>query len=148
MVLAGMWLQTTVVPTDYVKYMMIFIAILTLALTAQAIGMIVFAARAMVIIKDLKTSVDEAKVKALPLVANMYDITLTTQSILTDIAPKIKIISENATEVSYTVRQTVDKLDNTLRQTVDKGKDLIANQKDAVQAGADAYVEKTQEVAS
>jgi gas vesicle protein len=33
-------------------------------------------------------------------------------------------------------------------QYVDKGKDLIQNQKEAVQAGSDAYVEKTQEVAS
>jgi len=33
-------------------------------------------------------------------------------------------------------------------QYVDKGKDLIANQKDAVQAGADAYVEKTHEAVS
>jgi gas vesicle protein len=33
-------------------------------------------------------------------------------------------------------------------QYVDKGKDLVANQKDAVQAGTDAYAEKTSEVTS
>lgn len=33
-------------------------------------------------------------------------------------------------------------------QYVDKGKDLVANQKDAVHAGTDAYVEKTNEVVS
>jgi hypothetical protein len=120
MVLVGMFLQSGEASTDYVKMLTWFVGILAFALLFQAIGMVIFAFRALVVLKDLKTSVDEAKVKALPLVSNMYDITLTTQAILTDMAPKLKIISENATEVSYTVRQTVDQLDHTLRQTVDK----------------------------
>jgi len=121
MELAGMWLlQMGEVSGDYVKYLTIFVGVLAFALLIQAIGMVIFAFRALVVIKDLKTSLDEAKVKALPLVGNMYDISVTTHAILTDMAPKLKIISENATETSYTVRQAVDKLDNTLRQTVDK----------------------------
>lgn len=117
---AGMWLQSGEASADYVKWLTIFVGILAFALLVQAIGMVFLAFRTLVVIKDLKSSLDEAKVKALPLVGNLYDITTTTHAILTDMAPKLKIISENATEVSYTVRETVDKLDTTLRQTVDK----------------------------
>jgi hypothetical protein len=115
-----MVLQSGEVSVDYVKWLTIFVGILAVALLAQAIGIVVFALRALVVIEDLKTSLDEAKAKALPLVGNLYDITLTTQNILTDLAPKIRVISENVAETSHTVRGTAEKLDNTLRQTVDK----------------------------
>lgn len=120
MVLVGMFLQSGDVSADYVKWLTIFVGILASALLLQAIGLVVFTMRALVVIKDLKTSVDEATAKALPLVGNLHEITLTTQTILADLAPKLKTISENVTEVSHTVRQTVGQLDHTLRQTVDK----------------------------
>jgi hypothetical protein len=120
MVLAAMWLQSGEVSADYVKWLTVFVGILAFALLIQALGMIYFAMRAVNVIKDLKTSVDEAKVKALPMMGNMYDITLTTQTILSDLAPKVKVISENLTETSHTVRGTAEMLDVTLRQTMDK----------------------------
>lgn len=120
MVLVGMFLQSGDVSADYVKWLTIFVGILASALLLQAIGLVVFAMRALVVIQDLKTSIDETKAKALPLVGNLHEITLTTQTILADLAPKLKIITENVTEVSHTVRQTVGQLDHTLRQTVDK----------------------------
>jgi uncharacterized protein YoxC len=120
MVLAAMWLQSGDVSADYIKWLTIFVGILAFALLFQAIGMVVFAMRAVTVMKGLKTSLDEAKVKALPMMGNMYEITLKTQEILTDLAPKLKVISENVTETSHTVRGTAEKLDITLRQTVDK----------------------------
>lgn len=120
MVLAAFWLQATEVSTDQMRWLIIFVAVIAAAFAVQAIGMIFLAVRAVAVMKDLKTSFDEAKVKALPMVGNLYEITLTTQEILTDLAPKIKVISENVTETSHTVRGTAEKLDVTLRQTVDK----------------------------
>jgi len=120
MVLAAVWLQTTDVQTDYMKYIMIFVGIIAAAFAVQAIAIIVIAMQALVVMKDVKASFDETKIKALPLMANIHSITLSTQEILTDIAPKIKIISENVTETSHTVRQTVEKIDISLRQSVDK----------------------------
>jgi methyl-accepting chemotaxis protein len=120
MVLAALWLQSGEVSGDYVKWLTVFVGILAFALLFQALGMVFFAMRAVSAMKDLKSSLDEAKVKALPMMGNIYDITLTTQGILTDLAPKIKVISENVTEISHTVRQTVGQLDSTLRQTAER----------------------------
>jgi uncharacterized protein YoxC len=120
MVLAAVWLQTTDVQTDYMKYIMIFVGIIAAAFAVQAIGVVVIAMRALVVMKDIKSSFDEAKVKAVPIMTNLYGITLSTQEILADLTPKIKIISENVTETTHTVRQAVDKIDVSLRQSVDK----------------------------
>ena len=116
----AVWLQTAEVSTDYVKWLTIFVGLLALALVVQGVAIAIFASKAVSLLKDVKASFDETKGKALPIMANVSEITHSTQAILRDLVPKIKVVSENAVETSHAVRQTVEKLDVTIRQSAEK----------------------------
>ncbi len=116
----GMWLQTTEASGDSIKLLTIFVGIIAVALLFQGIATAVMAMKGFALLKDVKASFDETKAKALPMIANVTEITHSTQTILKDLAPKIKVLSENAVETSHSVRQTVEKLDVTIRQSADK----------------------------
>ena len=118
--LTAVWLQTGDVSAGYVMWLTIFVGILAVALLLQAIAVMVLFGKIVGIVKDIKQSFDETKGKAMPLIADVQQIATSTQVILKDLTPKIKVISENVMETSHTVRQTVDKLDVTIRHTADR----------------------------
>ncbi|RXH57444.1 hypothetical protein [Granulicella sibirica] len=120
MMLTAVWLQTGDVSAGYVMWLTIFVGILAVALLLQAIATMVLFGKLVGIVKDMKQSFDDTKGKALPLIADIQEIATSTQVILHDLTPKIKVISENVVETSHTVRQTVEKLDVTIRQTADR----------------------------
>ena len=115
-----MWLQTAEVSTHYITLLAICVALLTLAMVVQALALAFLASKAIALLTDVKKSFDETKGKALPLIAKITDITHTAQGVAADLAPKIKVVTDNVVEVSHTVRQTATKLDVTIRDAADK----------------------------
>ena len=122
-----MWLQTAEVSTHYVTALTLCVGLLTLAMLVQAIAIGFIAVKAIALLTDVKKSFDETKGRALPILAKISDLTSTTQEIVTDLAPKIKVVSENVVEVSHTVRQTTTKLDVTIRDAADKAATTFAD---------------------
>jgi uncharacterized protein YoxC len=116
----AVWLQTTEVSADSFRLLTIFVGVIAFALVVQGIAMAFMALKAVSLLKDVKASFDETKGKALPIMANVTEITHSTQTILRDLVPKIKVMSENVVETSHAIRQTVEKLDVTIRQGADK----------------------------
>ena len=114
------WLQTAEVSTRYITLLAWFVGLVALAMVGQAIAIAVLATKVVALLADVKKSFDETKGKAMPLIAKISDLTSTTQGIVSDLAPKIKVVSENVVEVSHTVRQTAAKLDVTIRDAADK----------------------------
>jgi methyl-accepting chemotaxis protein len=114
------WLQSADSSADSLKWIAISAGVIAIVFVISLIAVGVFASKAVTVIADLKKSIDDSRAQAMPVLANLYDLTLTTQTVLKDLAPKIKVMSENAVETSHAVRQTVAKLDVTLRQTADQ----------------------------
>ena len=115
-----MWLQTAEVSTHYITALTFCVGLITFALVVQAIAIGFLATKVIALLTDVKQSFDQTKGKAMPLIAKISDLTQTTQGIVADLAPKIKVVSDNVVEVSHTVRQTATKLDVTIRDAVDK----------------------------
>ena len=114
------WFQTAEVSTHYITALTVFVGLLALAMIVQAFAVAILASKALALLTDMKKSFDETKGKAMPLLSKVSDLTTSTQGIVTDLAPKIKIVSANVVEVSHTVRQTATKLDVTIREAADK----------------------------
>jgi hypothetical protein len=115
-----MWIQTAEVSEHYITALTIFVGLLAFAMLVQAIAVVLLASKVVALLTDMKRSFDETKGKALPILAKISDLTHTTQGIVGDLAPKIKVVSENVVEISHAARQTVTKLDVTIRDAADK----------------------------
>jgi uncharacterized protein YoxC len=100
-----MWLQEpSLASTNHL--IMIFIGLVAFAMLVMAVAMIVIAATAAKAVKGLNATVDELKVKVLPLIDTATDISKTGQAILNDAAPKVKQITDSLVDAGETLKET------------------------------------------
>jgi len=115
MAMLAMWFQETdVVSTLNTKLLVIFLGVVALAMVALAIALIVLAAKSVKAIKGLVETVDELKVKALPLMDSATQISRMSESLLRENAPKVKAIADNLLETSDLVRGSAEHFGRTL----------------------------------
>ena len=99
----AMWLQQPdLASTNHL--IMIFIGLVAVAMTLMAIAMIVLSVVAAKAVKGLMATVEEVKVKALPLIETANEISKTSQALLQDISPKVKTIADNIVQSSEAAR--------------------------------------------
>lgn len=118
----AMWFQgTDAVSVVNMKLLTIFLGLVAGAMVVQAIALIVLAAMSSKASKSLSASVEELKLKALPLIDSAAAISRTTEALLRENAPKIKIIADNLVQTSDTLveasnvaRSAVQQIDSTI----------------------------------
>jgi len=106
-VMSGMWLQDTEsLSSGNSRLLMWFVGLVALALLVQAIVMVVLAVIASKVTKRALEIANQLHTKAMPL----FD---TTQNVIRDAAPKVKIITENLVETSHVVRSKAQEFEAT-----------------------------------
>ena len=104
-VMSGMWMQESL-SSGNTKSLVIFVGMVAFAMVVQAIAVIVLAVGAAKASRRALAMADEFRAKLMPLLD-------TTQGVLHDSAPKVKIITENLVETSHVVRSKVAEFDAT-----------------------------------
>jgi len=83
---------------------MIFIGLVAVAMTIMAIAMIVVSVITAKAVKGVMATVEEVKGKALPLIDTATEIGKTSQALLRDLSPKVKVVADNIVEASENAR--------------------------------------------
>jgi len=112
-------------------YYIVFTAVTAAAVLLQALvllGIFIAVRKSM---GKLNEVADELKGKALPVLS-------TTQSLLDDVSPKLKIATSNLTEVSYTLRHQAKHVNKTVEVLLDKTNAQIGRVDEMVTATFDA----------
>jgi hypothetical protein len=105
--LSGMWLQDAdSLSSGNSRLLMIFVGLAALALLVQAIALVVMAVAAGKARKDGLALVEEVRAAVMPLVT-------TTQELIRDSSPKVKVITENIVEASHIIRSKAREFDVT-----------------------------------
>jgi hypothetical protein len=106
-VMSGMWLQDPdSLSSGNSKWLMVFVGMVAIAMTAQAIALIVMAIGAGKARKRALEIAEEVRLKVMPILDS-------TQGVIQDSAPKLKIITENLVETSHLVRSKAREFDAT-----------------------------------
>jgi hypothetical protein len=106
-VMSGMWLQDAgSLSSGNSRLLMWFVGLVAVAMVVQAIAVIVIAVGAAKASKRALEIADQLHTKVIPILD-------TTQSVLHDSAPKVKIITENLVETSHVVRSKAAEFDAT-----------------------------------
>jgi hypothetical protein len=106
-VVSGMWMQDSgSLSSGNSRLLMIFVGMVAVAMVVQAIVVIVLAVIASKASKRALQIADELHTKVMPILD-------TTQGVLHDSAPKVKIITENLVETSHVVRRKAAEFDAT-----------------------------------
>jgi methyl-accepting chemotaxis protein len=104
-----------------IHWMMIFVMIIAIALAVQAIGFLVAAVFAAKLLARLANMVSDVKERIHPLIDK-------TNSLVGDLSPKIKSITENVDQISYAARAKVDEVGVTvtnINRTVNEINDTV-----------------------
>ena len=96
---------------------MIFLCIIALALVVQAVGVLISSAFGAKLLHRVNSIADIVETKTGPILDR-------TNSILQDLAPKVKSVSENAEHVSATVRLKVEELGTTVSELNDTMREI------------------------
>jgi methyl-accepting chemotaxis protein len=96
---------------------MIFLAIIAIALVAQAVGVLVSGALAAKLSKKVESLADMIEKKTLPILDK-------TNQVLHELSPKVQSITQNAEQISYTVRTKVDELAATVGELNDTVREI------------------------
>jgi hypothetical protein len=106
-VMSGMWLQDPdSLSSGNTKLLMIFVGMVAIAMTAQAIALIVMAIGAAKARKRGLEIAEEVRDKVMPVITE-------THEMIRDAGPKVKIITENLVETSHVVRSKAAEFDAT-----------------------------------
>jgi hypothetical protein len=106
-VMAGMWMQDPdSLSSGNSKTLMIFVAMVAVAMSAQAVALIVMAVGAGKARKRGLAILEEAREKAMPLIHDAHEM-------LRELTPKVKVITENLVETSHMVRGKAQEFDAT-----------------------------------
>lgn len=92
--------DATASATD-VHWIMIFVGIMAACVLLVVIGLVVALVVVMKLVKRVEEKADSVIARAMPIVDK-------TKQVVEDLTPKIRSISENATQMSYTVRTKVE----------------------------------------
>jgi len=108
-VLAVFFLQASGLDGRDIHWLMIFAGVIAAAMVAQALGLIgsaIFASKMLKKVEHLSDSFDQ---KTTPVM-------LKATALLDDLSPKIRSVSANVEQISYTVREKCDQFGETLSQ--------------------------------
>ena len=126
-VLTGLWLQDPgALSSGNTQLLTIFVGIAAVALLMLGASFVVVAMVAVRLEKKITPLIDQVKVTAMPVIVS-------TGTILRDLTPKIKVLSENLVETSHVVRAKVQEFDTTLTGVNETIMDV--NEKTKVQVG-------------
>ena len=107
MMMSGMWLQDPdSLSSGNSRLLMIFVAMVAIAMVAQAIALIIIAVGAAKARKRGLEIAEEIRQKMLPIITG-------THEMIRDNAPKVKIMTENFVEASHVIRSKVQEFDVT-----------------------------------
>jgi hypothetical protein len=107
MTMLGMWLQDPdSLSSGNSRLLMIFVAMVAIAMVAQAIALIIMAIGASKARKRGMEIAEEIRLKMLPIITG-------THEMIRDNAPKVKIITENFVETSHVIRSKAQEFDVT-----------------------------------
>ena len=101
----AMWLQDSD-PGGTRHLILIAIGLMAVAIAVISAIMLVIGVKAMKTIKELGETAQEVKIKVMPLLDEVMQISRTSRILLDDAAPKIKVISENLVKTSETLVET------------------------------------------
>jgi Mg2+/Co2+ transporter CorB len=105
--MSGMWLQgQDSLSGVNTKLLMIFVGMVAIAMSAQAVALIVMAIGAAKARKRGLEIAEEVRLKVMPILES-------TQEMISDVKPKVKIITENLVETSHVVRSKAAEFDAT-----------------------------------
>ena len=108
MMFSGMWLQDVdSLSSGNSRLLMIFVGLVAIAMVTQAIVVCVAALGAWKASKRLMLIAEEVKAKTLPTIEK-------TESVLQDLHPKVRIITDKLVETSHVVRSKAQELDSTI----------------------------------
>ena len=120
MVVAGIWMQDPgSLSSGNSKTLMFFVAMVAVAMCAQAIALIVMAVGAGKARKRGLAIAEEVRDKAMPLINS-------ANAMVMDMAPKVKVITENLAETSHMVRGKAQEFDVTASDINAKTKAQVA----------------------
>lgn len=106
-VMSGMWLQDAgSLSSGNSRLLMIFVAMVAIAMTAQAVALIIMAIGAAKARKRGLEIAEEVREKLTPVITGAHEI-------VRDMGPKVKIITENLVETSHMVRSKAQEFDVT-----------------------------------
>ena len=131
MVALAMWIQETgttasgAFSASAEKWIVVWLGVIAISVLAVALVCVVGVMVALKAAKGIKDTVDEVsgdlkrsseefKTKLFPLVDGVLHVGRTTQNILDDAAPKLRVISDHLVETSRIVRTSAEKLDKTV----------------------------------
>jgi ABC-type transporter Mla subunit MlaD len=92
-----------------VHLLMIFVGVIAAALVVQAVGLVSAALVASTLLKKVQGMADASEQKISPILAK-------TNALLEDLSPKVRSISTNVEQISYTMREKCDEIGETLTQ--------------------------------
>ena len=119
-VVSAMWLQDgDSLSSGNSRLLMIFVAMVAVALMIQAIALIVMALGAAKARKRGLEMAEELRLKLLPVIDEAH-------ALFHDTAPKIKVITENLVETSHVVRSKAAEFDATLSEANERARAQIA----------------------
>ena len=109
----AMWLQDPdLARTNHL--IMIFIGLVAVAMVTMAIALLVISVATTKAIMAARRTADEIKDKVLPLIDVATDIGKSSQTLLNDVTPQVKLISENLAETSKIARSAVQQIETTV----------------------------------
>jgi len=107
MMMSGMWLQDPdSLSSGNSRLLMIFVAMVAIAMVAQAVALIIMAVGAAKARKRGIEIAEEIRAKMLPIMTGAHEL-------IRDNAPKVKIITENFVEASHVIRSKAQEFDVT-----------------------------------
>jgi hypothetical protein len=107
MMLSGSWLQDPdSLSSGNSRLLMIFIALVAIAMVAQAIAVIVMVAGLAKARKRALEIAEEIRVKVMPIIDSAHEV-------IRDTTPKVKVITENFVETSHVIRNKAQEFEVT-----------------------------------
>ena len=133
--MAGMWLlDAESLSSGNSRLLMVFVGMVAIAMSAQAVALIVMAVGASKARKRGLEIAEEVRLKVLPVIDG-------AQELIRDTTPKIKIITENLVETSYVVRSKAQEFDATLSDVHQKTRAQVARVDGMVTSALNATAE-------
>ena len=115
----AMW-QSGDVNDGNMHLLTIFVGVIAFGAAVQAIGLIVLALQAKKSQRRMIEISEEVKGRVMPVVASLELFINSTQAVIHDVSPKVKVITENMVDVSHTVRTQVHELDAKISEVTRK----------------------------
>lgn len=101
----AVWLQDSD-PSGTRHLILIAIGLMAVAIAVISVIMLVIGVKALKTIKAVGETAEEVKIKVMPLLDEVMEISKTSRILLQDVAPKLKVISENLVMTSETLMET------------------------------------------